>query len=115
MRCWRMRCWNIWRCGGKKKHDSQLTINLTYFNEDCSEGDCVETDERYSNASTLQIKAEVGDIIKYTGTNDCLMPWESNKDNMYINDKKIYENEVLPMTAQYQYSWFTDLDEAVYE
>lgn len=95
----------------------QLTINLTYYNEDCSGGgECVETDERYSNASTLQIKAEVWDVIKYTRTNDdCLMPGENSKEEIYIGNRKIYENEALPMTVQYIYNWYTDLEEAVYE
>lgn len=24
MRCWRMRCWDIWRCWGPKKKENQL-------------------------------------------------------------------------------------------
>lgn len=97
----------------------QLIINLTYYNEDCTNYDegCVETEERYSNASTLQIRAEVWDVITLTSNDfyedSCVVPGENWRERMYIGDRKIYENNALPATVQYNYYWYTDLRDAV--
>ena len=98
----------------------QLIINLTYYNEDCSSNEeCVETDERYSNASTLQIKADVWDVIRITSNDyyedSCVVPGENWRERMHIGDRKIYENNALTTTTQYSYYWYTDLQDAVDE